>query len=88
MPLSLLLVANERPLINIDVTLFVNLGVWAVLFFFLRAVLWKPMLDLIDAREAGTEGAPTPCRTENAPRSVAGGPNVHRAGRTRTPSAA
>ena len=57
MPLSLLLVANERPLINIDVTLFVNLGVWAVLFFFLRAVLWKPMLDLIDAREAGTEGA-------------------------------
>jgi len=58
MPLSpLLLVANERPLINIDVTLFVNLGVWLALFFFLRAVLWKPMLDLIDAREAGTEGA-------------------------------
>lgn len=58
MPLSpLLLLANERPLINVDVTLFVNLGVWAALFFILRAVLWRPMLDLIDAREAGTEGA-------------------------------
>jgi F-type H+-transporting ATPase subunit b len=55
--LSLLLVANERPLINIDITLLLNLGVWLTLFFFLRAVLWKPMLDLIDAREAGTEGA-------------------------------
>ncbi len=66
MPLSLLLVANERPLINIDVTLFVNLGVWAVLFFFLRAVLWKPMLDLIDAREAGTEGARAQAATLSA----------------------
>ncbi len=53
----LLLVANERPLINIDITLLLNLGVWLALFFFLRAVLWKPMLDLIEAREAGTEGA-------------------------------
>ena len=52
-----LLVANERPLINIDVTLLLNLGVWLVLFFFLRATLWKPMLALIDAREAGTAGA-------------------------------
>ena len=30
---------------------------WLVLFFFLRATLWKPMLALIDAREAGTAGA-------------------------------
>jgi F-type H+-transporting ATPase subunit b len=52
-----LLVANERPLINIDVTLLLNLGVWVVLFFFLRATLWRPMLALIDAREAGTAGA-------------------------------
>ena len=66
MPLSLLLVANERPLINIDVTLFVNLGVWAALFFFLRAVLWKPMLDFIDAREAGTEGARAQAAALNA----------------------
>lgn len=52
-----LLVANERPLINIDVTLLLNLGVWVGLFFFLRATLWTPMLALIDAREAGTVGA-------------------------------
>lgn len=52
-----LLVANERPLINVDVTLLLNLGVWFALFFFLRATLWKPMLALIDAREAGTVGA-------------------------------
>ena len=52
-----LLVANERPLINIDVTLLLNLGVWAALFFLLRATLWQPMLALIDAREAGTAGA-------------------------------
>ncbi len=58
MPSSFLwLVANERPLINIDITLVLNLGVWLALFFFLRAVLWKPMLDLLDAREQGTEGA-------------------------------
>jgi F-type H+-transporting ATPase subunit b len=60
MPASfLLLVANERPLINIDITLLLNLGVWLALFLFLRATLWKPMLDLIEAREAGTEGART-----------------------------
>lgn len=52
-----LLVANERPLINIDVTLLLNLAVWFALFFFLRATLWKPMLALIDARDAGTAGA-------------------------------
>ena len=52
-----LLVANERPLINVDITLLLNLGVWLVLFFLLRATLWKPMLALIDAREAGTAGA-------------------------------
>lgn len=52
-----LLVANERPLINIDVTLLLNLGVWAALFFLLKATLWEPMLKLIDAREAGTAGA-------------------------------
>ena len=55
----LALLANERPLINIDITLLLNAGVWFVLFFFLRATLWRPMLALIDAREAGTEGART-----------------------------
>lgn len=53
------LVANERPLINIDITLLMNIGLWFVLFFFLRATLWGPMLRLISAREAGTEGSRT-----------------------------
>lgn len=52
-----LLVANERPLINVDITLLLNLGVWFGLFFFLKATLWKPMLAVIEAREAGTAGA-------------------------------
>jgi len=53
----LLLVANERPLINVDVTLLLNLGLWFALFLFLRATFWGPMLALITAREAGTEGS-------------------------------
>lgn len=53
----LALLANERPLINIDITLLLNIGLWFALFFFLRATFWGPMLDLIEAREKGTEGA-------------------------------
>ncbi len=53
----LLLVANERPLINVDVTLLLNLGLWFALFLFLRATFWGPILGLITAREAGTEGS-------------------------------
>lgn len=53
----LALVANDRPLINIDVTLLLNLGLWFGLFFFLKSTFWGPMLDLIEAREKGTEGA-------------------------------
>ena len=61
-----LLVANERPLINVDVTLLLNLGVWFALFFFLRATLWKPMLAVIEAREAGTAGARADAATLDA----------------------
>lgn len=53
----LALVANERPLINIDITLLLNIGLWFVLFFFLKATFWGPMLALIEEREKGTEGA-------------------------------
>lgn len=56
-PTLYLFLANERPLINVDITLLLNMGLWFVLFFFLRATFWKPMLDLIAAREEGTEGA-------------------------------
>ncbi len=54
--LLLLLVANDRPLINVDITLLLNIGLWVALFFFLKATFWTPMLDLLAAREEGTEG--------------------------------
>lgn len=53
----LLLVANDRPLINIDITLLLNLGLWVLLFVFLRATFWGPLMALIESREEGTEGA-------------------------------
>jgi F-type H+-transporting ATPase subunit b len=55
--LPLYLLASDRPLINIDGTLFINIGLWLVLFFILRGLLWRPMLRLITAREKGTQGS-------------------------------
>ena len=55
--LPLYLVANERPLINIDATLFINIVLWLILFLLLRPLLWAPMLKLIAARESGMEGS-------------------------------
>jgi F-type H+-transporting ATPase subunit b len=51
------LVANERPLINVDVTLLINIGLWILLFIVLRPLLWDPMIKLIGAREAGMGGS-------------------------------
>jgi F-type H+-transporting ATPase subunit b len=51
------LVANQRPLINIDATLFINLGLWILLFVALKGLLWEPMIKLINAREAGMQGS-------------------------------
>jgi len=55
--LPLHLVANERPLINVDATLVVNILLWIVLYLMLKPLLWEPLLALITAREAGTAGA-------------------------------
>lgn len=55
--LQFYLVATERPLINIDSTLFINMGLWLLLFLLLRGLLWQPMIRLIAAREEGMEGA-------------------------------
>lgn len=64
--LPMYLVANERPLINFDSTLLINIGLWLILFFLLRGLLWEPMLKLIAAREGGTEGAREQARTLQA----------------------
>jgi F-type H+-transporting ATPase subunit b len=54
--LSLFLVATDRPLINVDITLLANIALWFVLFFVLKAWFWGPMLDLFVAREEGIAG--------------------------------
>ena len=51
------LVANERPLLYLDSTLFVNIGLWLVLFLVLRYLLWDPMIRLLTAREQGLGGS-------------------------------
>ena len=55
--LPLYLIANERPLINFDVTLLINIGLWILLFIVLRPLLWDPMIKLITARESGMQGS-------------------------------
>jgi F-type H+-transporting ATPase subunit b len=65
-PSLLLLVANERPLINIDATLWINLVLWLVLYIVLRGLLFTPMLRLIEAREAGTSGSRESARNLSA----------------------
>lgn len=57
LPTLLPLVANERPLINVDITLLLNISLWLVLYIFLRLTFWKPMLALISAREQGIDGS-------------------------------
>lgn len=61
--LSLFLLANDRPLINVDITLFANIALWFVLFFVLKAWFWGPMLDVFTAREEGIEGTRKTART-------------------------
>ncbi len=51
-----LMLANERPLINVDITILMIIGLWLVLYVFLKATFWKPVLNVIVAREEGTEG--------------------------------
>ena len=64
--LPLYLVANERPLINIDATYLINIGLWLFLFVVLRSLLWDPMLKLISAREGGMKGARDTAHTLDA----------------------
>ena len=49
--------AKEHPLIDIDGTVFLQLGVFAVLFFVSNKLLFQPYLRLREARRAGIEGA-------------------------------
>ena len=57
MPSLLSVVLSEGSIIDLDGTLFVQLGIFLVLFFVLRALVFKPMTSLFAAREAAIDGA-------------------------------
>lgn len=55
--LSLALAAKAHPMIDFDLTVLLQLGVFAILFFLGNQWLFQPYLKLRAAREAGIEGA-------------------------------
>ncbi len=57
MPSLLSVVLSEGSIIDLDGTLFLQLGIFLVLFFVLRALVFKPMTSLFAAREAAIDGA-------------------------------
>jgi F-type H+-transporting ATPase subunit b len=44
-------------IIDLDGTFFLQLGIFVVLFLFLREVVFKPVVAVLDAREHATDGA-------------------------------
>jgi len=48
---------SSSPILDLDATLFVYIGVFFALFFILRALVFKPMMALFDAREKAIDGA-------------------------------
>ena len=50
-------VLSEGSIIDLDGTIFVQLGIFLILFFVLRALVFKPMTSLFAAREAAIDGA-------------------------------
>lgn len=44
-------------IIDLDGTFFLQFGIFVVLFLFLREVVFKPVMAVLDAREHATEGA-------------------------------
>jgi len=43
--------------IDLDASLFIQMGIFFVAFFILKSLVFKPALDLFDARNAAIEGA-------------------------------
>lgn len=48
---------SSSPLIELDTTLVLELAIFTVVFFLLRAWVFRPMVALFEAREVATEGA-------------------------------
>ena len=57
MPSLLSVVLSEGSIIDLDGTIFVQLGIFLALFFVLRTFVFKPMTNLFAAREAAIDGA-------------------------------
>lgn len=51
------LLLSGSPILDVDATLLVYVVVFFVLFFVLRALVFRPMMALFDAREAAIDGA-------------------------------
>ena len=43
--------------VDLDGSLFIQLGIFAIAFFMLRSLVFKPVMGLFDAREAAMEGS-------------------------------
>src|SRR5262249_53580936 len=52
-----MLLLSSAPILDIDATLFLYLGVFFALFFLLRALVFRPIMELFDERERSIEGA-------------------------------
>jgi F-type H+-transporting ATPase subunit b len=48
---------SSAPVLDVDATLFIYLGVFWLLFFMLRATVFRPAMDLFDEREKAIDGA-------------------------------
>lgn len=57
MPSLLSVVLSEGSIIDLDGTIFVQLGIFLALFFVLRVLVFRPMTALFAAREAAIDGA-------------------------------
>src|SRR5690606_11425714 len=48
---------SSAPILDVDATLFIYLGVFFLLFFLLRALVFRPTMELFDERERAIDGA-------------------------------
>lgn len=48
---------SSGPVLDVDATLFIYLGVFFILFFILRASVFRPTMDVFDERERAIDGA-------------------------------
>lgn len=55
--LTVLLSGGGGSVIDLDATLFIQMGVFFCAFFILKFLVFKPVLEVFDARERATEGA-------------------------------